>query len=89
MKSILWLAFSPDGRHLAYGSERGVGVLKVPSLETVWERNLLGRVDWVEWASDSRHLITHNGNKTIYVLRLNQLASEANREIPLQPSGSQ
>jgi hypothetical protein len=43
-------------------------------MELVWEWEAPGPVDWVEWAYDSRHLITHNGNKTVYVLRLNQLA---------------
>jgi hypothetical protein len=43
-------------------------------MELVWEWEAPGRVNWVEWADDSRHLITHNGNKTVYVLRLNQLA---------------
>lgn len=69
-----WFAFSPDGRHLAYGSSKGIGILAVPTLESAYEWQAPGPVDWVEWADDGRHLITHNGNKTVYVLRLNQLA---------------
>jgi formylglycine-generating enzyme required for sulfatase activity len=32
-----------------------------------------GIVHWVDWAPDGRHLVTLNGNRTVYVLRLNQL----------------
>ena len=27
-------------------------------------------IRWLDWAADGRHLVTHNGNKTVYVLRL-------------------
>ncbi len=70
---ILWLAFSPDGRHLAYANTTGVGVLDAKTLKPVYEwKTAAGMVHWVDWAPDGRHLVTLNGNKTFYVLRLNQ-----------------
>ena len=78
---ILWLAFSPDGRHLAYASHIGVSVLDAKTLKPVYEwKTAAGPVNWVDWAADGRHLVTHNGNKTVYVLRLPDLSFAADRK---------
>ncbi len=78
---ILWLAFSPDGRHLAYAYSLGVGVLDAKTLKPVYEwKTAAGIVNWVDWAADGRHLVTHNGNKTVYVLRLPDLSFAADRK---------
>ncbi|MCB9940026.1 MAG: protein kinase [Planctomycetaceae bacterium] len=78
-----WLSFSPDGRHLACATDESVIVLEVATLKTVWKWDAPGDIEWIEWAEDGRHLITLNGNKTAYVLRLSQLApSVSNIALP-------
>ena len=67
------LAFSSDGKKLACGNDRGVCVLDVATFKPVWEWPAPGPVGWLDWAADGRHLLTHNGNKIVYALRLNGL----------------
>lgn len=64
-----YLTFRPDGKALACGSDSGVDILDVATFKPVWEWAAPGPVDWLDWAADGRHLVTHNGNKTVYVLR--------------------
>ena len=81
------LAFHPDGKHLAYGSHISAGVLDVTTGHPVWEWNPPGPVDRLDWAADGRHLVTHNGNKTIYVLRLNKLIQKLTAKEVREPVG--
>lgn len=71
--SVEALAFHPDSRKLAYGNGSGAGVLDVTTGNALWTWKAPGSVPWVEWAADGRHLVTHNGNKTVYVLRLTDM----------------
>lgn len=73
--NVGWLTFSPDGQQVAYASESGfgigrVGVLDAKTLAPLYEWKSPGFVDWLDFAPDARHLITLNGNHTVYVLRL-------------------
>ncbi len=70
---LRWLAFSPDGMHLAYAAANWTGVLELSTLKTVWKWMPPSPSHWVDWAPDGRHLYIHNGNHTIYVVRLNAL----------------
>ena len=71
VESIRWLAYSPDGRHIAAAGHKGVAVFDSKTLQPVWKWDTApGVVYWLDWAADGRHLVTHNGNKTVYVLRL-------------------
>lgn len=63
-------AFSPDNKYLAVGSVRGVCIFDTTSMLPVWDWQSPGFVHWLDWAADGRHLVTHNGNNTVYVLRL-------------------
>ena len=66
---------------MAYASTSGVGVLDAKTLKPVYEwKTAAGWVNWVDWAADGRHLVTHNGNKTVYVLRLPDLSFAADRK---------
>ena len=50
----------------------GVGVLDVKTIKPVYQwKTAPGSVHLLDWAADGRHLVTHNGNTTGYVLRLN------------------
>jgi WD40 repeat protein len=65
------VAFSPDSRALATGTDRGKLVLRDAATGTVYkEWQLPGPLHWVSYAPDGRHLLTVNGNHTGYVLRL-------------------
>ncbi|QEL17588.1 protein kinase domain-containing protein [Limnoglobus roseus] len=70
MGYVAALAFHPDGTKLAWGGDHGVGVLDLATLRPAWDWQAPGPVDAVAWAADGRHLVTHNGNQTAYVLRL-------------------
>ncbi len=71
---VRWLTFSPDGQRVAYAGNSGdifrVGVLDAKTLAPLYEWKSPGNIDWLDFAPDARHLITLNGNHTIYVLRL-------------------
>lgn len=77
---INWLAYSPDGKFIAYASNFKIGVLSAKTLKPIYEWKTPGPVHWVGWAPDGRHLVTLNGNRTAYVLRLNDLAQVADRK---------
>lgn len=76
---INWLSFSPDGKYLAYATKSRVGVMNVSTLKSVYQWTSPGQIDWVDWAPDGRHIVTHNGNKTVYVLRLGDIVANADR----------
>lgn len=72
---VRWLTFSPDGQRVAYTTDNGggifrVGVLDAKTLAPLYEWQSPGNIDWLDFAPDARHLITLNGNHTVYVLRL-------------------
>lgn len=67
------LAFHPDGKRLAIGSLPGICILDVSSQQVVWEWQSPGRICWLGWAADGRHLVTHNSNHSLYVLRFKDL----------------
>jgi serine/threonine protein kinase/WD40 repeat protein len=68
------LAYSTDGRHLALVTSDGLLVLRSPSLEPAWKWHKTGfRINRVEWSPENRHLITHNANGTVYIIRVGQL----------------
>jgi Tol biopolymer transport system component len=61
--------WSPDGRYLAYCSERDrnkTQVVRIRTLATGQERELkteLPHFDWLRWCPDSRHLLITNFNR--------------------------
>ena len=71
--AILWGAVSPDGQTLASAARDGKVILWEAATGGKYrEWQLPGTVRRVEFAEDGRHLITANGNGTLYVLRLGQ-----------------
>jgi len=75
------LAFHPDSKKLAWGCGIGAGVLDVTTNKPLWTWDAPGDVSRVEFAHDGRHLLLHNANKTVYVLRLNELELAVNRAV--------
>ncbi|WP_439630328.1 hypothetical protein [Gemmata sp.] len=74
------LGFHPGGQRLAYSTGEGLCVVDVATGKTLWEwKGAPGAVLWAQWADDGRHLVTHNANKTVYVLRLPDLSGAADR----------
>ena len=72
--AVRWMAYSPDGRHLAAAGDKGVAAFDAKTQQPVWKWDKSpGPIHWLDWAADGRHLVTYNGNKTVYVLRLNEL----------------
>ena len=71
------LAFSEDGRLLASGSGDGiVRIFTTDDWQERWEIPLSqpgSSIRGLQFASDSRHLLTANGNGTGYILRLETL----------------
>jgi serine/threonine protein kinase len=78
---VTTLAFAPDGRRLAAGTDQGEvvlwempqdqadkGLLRHPD----WSAKLPGAVAAICFAPDSRHLFTGNANGRVYVLRLDR-----------------
>ena len=76
------MSFSPDGTQLATGGKAGklliwdMSDFKKPPL-TVLDRGRTteGRIRQVTFTPDGRHLVTANGNGTVYVLRLQEWSS--------------
>jgi WD40 repeat protein len=66
--AVISLAFSPDGRALA--ADHALIVWDPASGRKLREWRLPGPVRWARFATDGRHLLTANGNGTVYVLRL-------------------
>jgi WD40 repeat protein len=68
------LSMSPDGRLLAQSDSLGrVHIVDLASQGVLHEFQIgphHGFINQVEFASDSRHLFTANGNGSIYILRL-------------------
>ncbi len=64
------LVFHPDSKKLACGSDRSIGILDIARMKSIWDWPSPGPIHWLDWAADGRHLITHNGNLTCYVLRM-------------------
>lgn len=67
---VRWLTFSSDGQRVAYATDNRVGVLDAKTLAPLYEWKSPVIIEWLDFAPDARHLITLNGNHTIYVLRL-------------------
>jgi len=71
------VAYAPDGRQLAVSYANGQIWLHDLESGTVTRKlQLPGSVRHVLFTTDNRHLITANGNGTIYVLRLESAPSE-------------
>jgi WD40 repeat protein len=69
-RSVDRVAISLDGKLLAIGDNDGrLTVWRLKSGEKVWSHRFPGGCVF-RFAPDSRHLITGNGNGTLYVLRL-------------------
>jgi len=64
------MAFSPDGRLLVSAHQWQVIVWDVARRTRRWTWNPPGRMSRALFAPDGRHLITVNGNGTVYVFRL-------------------
>lgn len=68
------LAFSPNGKELAVGSVTGeVHICEMPSGR--FKRSIrigppFGIINDLRYARDGQHLVTSNGNGSVYVLRL-------------------
>jgi WD40 repeat protein len=65
------LAFAPNGKTLAVSTTEGqITLYDLSSYKVVREWQFPGSVPGVFFTGDGRHLVTHNGNHTLYVLRL-------------------
>lgn len=70
-RSPNWVTFSPDSRRVAVATVEGqLQLWDVASMRVQREWQLPGVIVKVIWASDGRHLLTVNGNYTVYLLRL-------------------
>jgi WD40 repeat protein len=65
------VCFRPDGRQFAWADRRGEVVLWDLATSAAARRwRLPGIVDRVFMTADARHLLMHNSNGTVYVVRL-------------------
>ena len=72
--TLMAVAFTPDAKRVAVASDVGhLEVFDVATQARLWEAKLPGSACWLAFAEDGRHLLTHNANGTIYVLRLPDL----------------
>ena len=85
---VRWLTFSPDGQRVAYATDSRVGVLDAKTLAPLYEWKSPGNIDWLDFAPDARHLITLNGNHTVYVLRLPPSVTGQAAAVPGAPDRS-
>jgi WD40 repeat protein/serine/threonine protein kinase len=87
------LALSPDGKTLAAAGNDGLVLLHDAAngrpLETIRIARLRAEVDQVVFAPDGRHLVTGNGNGTIYVLRPQSLSTSGATPAPASPTPTQ
>lgn len=80
---IRGMEYSPNGRYLAWCADLGAGVIDLSTRKHVWQwHSAPGAVLDVRWSDDGRHLLLHNNNKTIYVVRLSPdlIATDADRK---------
>jgi serine/threonine protein kinase/WD40 repeat protein len=68
--SINGLSFSPDNKTLAVADNSALSTLEVPEMKVKYRWESPGALLDVVYCPDGRHVITHNGNGTFYVLRL-------------------
>lgn len=72
------VAFSPDGTRVAAGAWDGtVSLIRVPGGEVLREVSIpaANGILRIEFTPDGRHLMTQNGNGTVYVLRFDDWSS--------------
>jgi WD40 repeat protein/serine/threonine protein kinase len=69
-QSLLAVAYAPDGQTLASGGADGRLIIWTAGGEKVQQIQLPGEVRALAFTSDSRHLVTANGNGTAYLVRL-------------------
>lgn len=72
------VAYSPDGQRLV-SAGRDLIVWDAATGRKLREWKLPGPVRWAAFAPDGRHLITVNGNGTVYVLRLDEAPAKAEK----------
>lgn len=71
---VRWLAFHPSSRMFAVCTDNGrVELRRTSNGELVKAWKFPALVGWVGFATDGRHLFTHNSNSTVYVLRMTDL----------------
>ncbi len=90
------VAFSPDGRTLAANTHHqdhghGIDLIDVATGETKQRLAYPGPVRNIQFTPDGRHLVTANGNSTIYVVRLESLTNPSavattNTKEPVKPA---
>jgi WD40 repeat protein/serine/threonine protein kinase len=71
---VNWAAFSPDGKSLVSLDAAGRILLWDWFYQRpVWECQLPGMANRIDFAADGKHLVTSNANGTVYILRLPKL----------------
>lgn len=72
------IVFTPDSRLLIVAKDRGIDVHDWAAGRLVRRLPLPGRANQIALHPDSRHLATVNGNGTVSVLRIPELAEHLN-----------